>query len=121
MKFFGKVERGQGFATIAFGLPTANLVFDESIALEAGVYAGYGFVGKQRYNAVIYIGPQGSERFETHLFDFTGDLYDQILEVEILKLIGNHVPWESEEQMKTKVAADVQKARDYFATPSSSV
>ena len=105
---------------LAFGLPTANLEFDEVIPLEAGVYAAYAFVGQTRYNAVAYVGPRGSEKFETHLFAFSGDLYDQQLTVEVLDRVGQHVAWESEEQMKQKVAADVQKARDYFATRSSS-
>lgn len=121
MKLTGKVIRGQGFATLAFGLPTANLDFDGAVTIEPGAYVGYAFVGKQRYNAVMYAGPQGAEKFEVHLFDFSGELYDQMLTVEVLHLISPHVPWKSEEQMKAKVAADVQKARDYFAIPSSSV
>jgi riboflavin kinase/FMN adenylyltransferase len=121
VKLSGQVVRGQGFAMLAFGLPTANLELVEAVTLEPGVYAAYSYVGSDRYNSVVYIGPQGSEKFEVHLFDFSGDLYEQTLEVEILTMVSQHVPWESEEQMKAKVAADVQKARDYFATPSSSV
>lgn len=121
MRLSGKVVRGQGFASIAFNLPTANLEFVEAISLEPGAYAGYAFLANKRFDAVIYVGPVGSEKFEVHLFDFSGDLYEQTLEVECLKLVGPHVPWESEEQMKTKVATDVQAVRDFFATPSSSV
>lgn len=121
MKLSGQVVRGQGFATMAFDLPTANLEFVEAISLEPGSYTGYTWVAGKRYDSVIYVGPRGSEKFETHLFDFSGDLYGQTLEVEPLSKISSHVSWESEEQMKAKVAADVQLARDYFAIQSSSV
>jgi riboflavin kinase/FMN adenylyltransferase len=114
MKLTGTVMKGQGFATLIFGLPTANLDFDEVITLKAGVYIGYVQVRRERYQAVIYIGPQGSEKFEVHLFDFQGDLYGQELEVEVIRMVSEHVPWESEEQMKAKVAADVELARASF-------
>ncbi len=118
MRLSGTVIRGQGFATIAFGLPTANLEFDDVVNLEPGVYVGYAYVGQDRYAAVIYSGPQGSEKFEAHLFDYSGDLYGQNLEIETIKMISQHIPWESEEQMRAKVAADIQLARDYFSTAS---
>ena len=114
MRFTGQVVKGQGFATLIFGLPTANLEFDEAITLGAGVYSGYTTVGQDRYPSVIYIGPQGSEKFEAHLFGFSGQLYGQTLDIEILKLVSQHVAWEDEDQMKTKVLKDVQLAREYF-------
>lgn len=120
MKVTGQVVRGQGFATLAFNLPTANLEFEEVISLETGSYTAYAWVGKDRYKAIVYIGPRGSEKFEVHLFEFSGDLYDRPLTVEVLEQVSGHVAWESEEQMKQKVASDVAKARDYFATRSSS-
>ncbi|MFZ2682199.1 MAG: riboflavin kinase [Patescibacteria group bacterium] len=121
MKLVGKVVKGQGFATLAFGLPTANLEVEEYIDLEPGAYVGIASVNKTKYDAVMYAGVVGSDKFEVHLFDFSGDLYGQQLEVEILELISAHVPWVSEQQMKAKVAADVALAKDYFATRSSSV
>ena len=116
MKLSGKVIKGQGFATLAFGLPTANFEFSQAVNLEAGSYVGYVYVGSQRYNAVMYAGPQGTEKFEAHLFDFEGDLYEQVLKLEVLQLISPHVAWESEDQMKAKVWQDVALAKAYFST-----
>jgi riboflavin kinase/FMN adenylyltransferase len=73
-------------------------------------------VGKERYASVVYVGPQGCEKFETHLFEFDGEIYGRELEVEILTQVSGHVDWESEEQMKAKVANDVSLARDYFSS-----
>ncbi len=115
MKLIGQVQRGQGFATLAFGLPTANLELTHAVTLAPGAYVAYTFIGHERYPSVAYIGPQASEKFEVHLFNFSGDLYDQQLEVEILKMVSAHVPWKSEEQMRVKVAADVALAKAYFA------
>lgn len=114
MKVVGKVVKGQGFATIAFGLPTANLEIDEMVNLSPGTYVGETSFKDRKYPSVIYVGPVGSDRVETHLFGFAGDLYEEILEIEVKKLIGPHVAWESEEQMKAKVANDVQLAKNYF-------
>ncbi len=116
MKLSGQVVRGQGFATLAFGIPTANLEFTDAVTLKPGAYAAYTYVGTERYASVAYTGPQGSEKFEVHLFDFSGDLYDQMLEIEVLKMVSPHVAWESEEQMKAKVVADVELAKAYFST-----
>lgn len=115
MKIVGTVVRGQGFAMLAFGLPTANLEIEAVVTLAPGVYVGYALAEGARYNSVIYIGPQGSEKFEVHLFGFTGELYGQSLEIEMGEMISPSVPWESEEQMKAKVAADVALAKAYFA------
>ncbi len=116
MRLTGRVVKGQGFASIAFNLPTANLEFDDVITLEAGTYAAYTYVGPVRYTSVVYVGPQGSEKFETHLFDFKDEVYGQELEVEILSKVSDHVAWETEEQMKAKVANDVKLAQDYFSS-----
>lgn len=115
MKIVGQVVKGEGFAMLAFGLPTANLEIQEVVTLAPGVYVGYAEVDQVRYNSVIYVGPQGSEKFEVHLFGFTGELYGQSLEIEMGEMISPSVPWESEEQMKAKVAADVALAKAYFA------
>ena len=114
MKFVGTVVKGEGFAMLAFGLPTANLDMEGAVSLAPGVYVGYAEVDQVRYNSVIYVGPQGSEKFEVHLFGFAGELYGEELEVEVGEMISQYVPWESEEQMKTKVAGDVALAKEFF-------
>lgn len=114
MKLSGTVIKGAGFASLAFSLPTANVEFSHSIPLAAGVYVGYGVVGIVSFPAIIHVGQPGSEKFEAHLFGFSGDLYGQTIECEIVQQISPSIAWQSEEQMKAKVAADVALAKKYF-------
>lgn len=117
----GKVIRGEGLAKIAFGIPTANLQIDQPISLEAGVYTAVCWVGIVKFNAVVYVGPVANEKFEVHLFGYDGNLYGKTLEVTLLEKVGEHVPWVSEEQMRTKILQDIARARAYFSTPRATL
>jgi riboflavin kinase / FMN adenylyltransferase len=114
MKLSGRVVKGQGFATLAFGLPTANIEFNKAIPVEAGTYVGQAWTAKGKYPAMMYAGPQASEKFEIHLFGFAGDLYGQTINCEIEQKISDSLPWQGEEHMKGKVMADLALAREYF-------
>jgi riboflavin kinase / FMN adenylyltransferase len=114
MKLSGVVVKGQGFASLAFGLPTANLEFNRSTPIEPGTYVGQVWTGVKQYPAIMYAGPAATEKFEVHLFGFTGDLYGQTLSFEIQDRISESVPWQGERHMHDKVLADVAKAKAYF-------
>jgi riboflavin kinase/FMN adenylyltransferase len=114
MKLSGKVIKGQGLATAMFGVPTANLEVNHSLALKPGVYAAKAFVQNEWRLAVAYMSPSTLNMLEVHIFDFKGDLLHGQLSVEVLDGISDHVVWEGEEQMKAKIFDDLRKAREYF-------
>ncbi len=121
MNVRGKVIKGQGLAKIAFGIPTANLLLEGPVSLEAGVYAAVCWVGILKFNAVVYVGPVVHEKFEVHLFGYTGDLYGKTLEVTLLEKVGEHVPWVGEEQMRNKILQDIARAKEYFSLPQTAL
>ena len=116
MEVSGKVIHGQGFAGLAFGVPTANVALDRSCAIGPGVYAAHCLLGAHHYNAVVYVGTVAHEKFEVHLLGFKGDLYGRTLDIKVLQKLSERVPWVSEEQMRAKILNDMKLANDYFST-----
>ena len=106
----GIVVKGDGIAGTLFGTPTANMVLQNPPDLAAGVYAGSATVDDDTYVAAVYfVDPK--KKFEVHLLDFTGDLLGKTFDVRIDQHISEHVAWESEEQMRDKIADDIRRIR----------
>ena len=52
---------------------------------------------------------------ETHLFDFEGDLYGKHLQTAFYAYLRPEQKFWDADALRAAIAADVQKARDYFA------
>jgi len=85
----GRVVHGKG-AGHRHGMPTANLSCDAGMELPPlGVYGGYALADGQRWIGVTNVGPRPSDddspavTVETLLLDFSGDLYDRELTLEL--------------------------------------
>ncbi len=98
LQISGVVKRGNGEAGRLFSFPTANLYLSSS-PLEPGIYAGRTEAGHYVYDSVICFGVEEG-KLESHLFDFSGDLYDKRIKVKVLERVGDIIPWESVTQMK---------------------
>jgi riboflavin kinase / FMN adenylyltransferase len=98
------------------GFPTANLV---EIATEIpldGVYAGRTFWQGRYYRAAINVGPnptfaEHQRKFEVHLLDFQGDLYQQWLDVEFVTRLRSTQPFASVGQLTAQLQLDIQAVR----------
>jgi len=71
------------------------------------------------YGAMLNLGKrptvQGQElRCEAHLFDFSGDLYDQEVQVEFLQHLRPERPFPSLEALKAQLAEDEKMAREHL-------
>ena len=113
----GVVTRGRGIAKEVFGVPTANLVFNVTPNIAAGVYAGFVSIASHQKNTfpvAICIGADGGTKFEVHIFDFDGDLVGTTLDVEVLDRVSDIVPWESEEQMREKIQNDLETVQKFL-------
>ncbi len=99
------------------GFPTANVAPPAGWALPGdGVYFVAARANGVRYRGVANLGArptfQEHERLlETHILDFSGDLYGVQLEVEFLDLLRPTVRFGSVDELKAQIARDVQKAR----------
>jgi len=112
----GRVFKGdQRGRTINF--PTANISLGDYLEPALGVYA----VRARRadgtvLNGVANLGRRptfnGSDvRLEAHLFDFAGDLYDEVLDVSLIAFIRPERKFEGLDQLKAQIAADAEQAR----------
>jgi riboflavin kinase/FMN adenylyltransferase len=111
----GAVEQGdQRGRTIGF--PTANVALGEHLRPRFGVYAVRALVGGQWRNGVANLGRRPTvgklqENFEAHLFDFSGDLYGQVLRVELIDFIRPEMKFSGLDALKAQIAADGEAAR----------
>jgi riboflavin kinase/FMN adenylyltransferase len=95
------------------GFPTANLEPDDSRLLPPrGIYAGAAL--GRRAAISIGVNPQfGGEMLhvEAHLLDFDGDLYGELLVVELWQRLRDELMFESVEALVEEIARDVENVR----------
>lgn len=115
----GKVVQGdQRGRTIGF--PTANLCTENELLPPNGVYATTTRVGEVVYASVTNVGTRptvdasGRTTVETHIFDMNRDLYGSTIRVGFVQRLRDERRFESLEQLREQIAADVQQARVLF-------
>jgi riboflavin kinase/FMN adenylyltransferase len=117
----GRVELGdQRGRTIGF--PTANVALGEHLRPRFGVYAVRALVDGTWRNGVANLGKRPTfgklqENFEVHLFDFTGDLYGQVIRVALVDFIRAEMKFSGLDALKAQIAADGERARGILAAP----
>jgi len=117
----GRVELGdQRGRTIGF--PTANVALGEHLRPRFGVYAVRALVDGVWLGGVANLGKRPTfgklqENFEVHLFDFTGDLYGQVIRVALVDFIRAEMKFSGLDALKAQIAADGERARGILAAP----
>jgi riboflavin kinase/FMN adenylyltransferase len=111
----GKVVHGDKRGR-ELGYPTANIRLDPACALRHGVYAVRVGVGGKRYNGVANFGRRpmfdtGIVLLEVFLFDFSGDLYDRVLDVAFVGWIRHELKFPSVEDLARRMDEDSRIAR----------
>jgi riboflavin kinase/FMN adenylyltransferase len=132
----GSVVRGDGRGH-ELGFPTANLRFDGPVALPPdGIYAvrvGWGgddvLSPMERRDGVASLGVRptfendGARVLEVHVLDFDGDLYDERMRVEFVRLLRGERRFASADALVTQMDRDSARARAVLAagrpTPAS--
>jgi riboflavin kinase/FMN adenylyltransferase len=99
------------------GVPTANLKCDDQLIPGDGVFAGRCSVAGTTYPAAVSIGslPTFDERkyqVEAHLIGFDGDLYDQMIEVEMIDWVREQQKFSGIDALKEQIARDLETVRD---------
>ncbi len=104
------------------GFPTLNQVPDPSLAIPRfGVYVAQitGAEDTPRFGITnVGMRPTVKGRLlcaETHIFDFSGDLYGKTLTVELLHFLRPETEFASLEALRSGVLADMAEARRYLA------
>ena len=111
------------------GFPTANIELAESkLAIPlGGVYAVQVNVNGQRYGGMANIGNNptfgdvAAPRLETHIFDFSGDIYDSPISIDFVARVRGEVKFASIDQLRSKLQADKEKCRQLLESFSDRV
>ena len=123
---FGTVVPGLGRGR-QIGFPTINLDLHHEVRPQQGVYATRCLIAGSLRDSVTNIGPAPtlqptgpthlSERVivETHILDFSGDLYGQDIEVQFVHRIRAEEVFPSAEALIERMKADIVEARRILA------
>lgn len=109
------VERGT-----SLGFPTANLQAGLDQALPAdGVYVTRAFIDDRAYPSVTNIGTrptfgQGERTIEVYILDFSGDVYGEMLKIELLERLRDEKRFSDPAELKAQIEMDVGRARQVF-------
>ena len=111
----GKVVHGDKRGR-ELGYPTANLQLDPSCGLRHGIYAVRVGIGGRRYNGVASFGRRpmfdvGTVLLEVFLFDFSGDLYGQTIDVAFIDWIRHELNFGSVEALIRRMDEDSRIAQ----------
>jgi riboflavin kinase/FMN adenylyltransferase len=111
-------ERGR-----TLGYPTANLTLEGTLLPAFGVYAVRAHLADGTVReGVANFGRRPTYEvptplFEVYLFDFSGDLYEQLLRVDFVRFLRPEIKFPDVEALKAQLAKDCEAARAIFATP----
>lgn len=114
----GEVLRGEGRGA-GLGFPTANLMPEAPVTPPHGVYAVQVIRGGETLPGVANLGQRPTfegatapnPNLEVHLFDFSGDLYGETLEVCFLAQLREERRFASPEELQRQVQLDMAAAR----------
>lgn len=115
----GTVAHGNHYGA-ALGFPTANIYPDpERVCPRPGVYVTRVECGDKKYGAVTDVGFKptvGSEKLvcESHLLDFTGDLYGRQIRVCFLERLRDEQKFGDLSALKEQILIDKSQVEKYF-------
>lgn len=120
--FKGKVVHGDGRGK-SIGFPTVNLeLLEEFIMVKNGVYLvcvtylGYNYKGVMNVGFKPTFNDKGDNIvYEVHIIDFEKDIYDKILEVELIDYIREEIKYNSVLELKKQIRNDIVSAEHMFS------
>lgn len=112
----GAVVSGSGRGK-QIGFPTCNLDVPEETVPSPGVYATRTLVGGTMYGSATHLGAAPTfnveqPSIETHIFDFSGDIYGEEVEIFFIKKLRDTVRYASAEALVRQIQVDCEAARE---------
>ena len=118
---FGRVSHGDALGR-RLGYATANLDLGREVRPPFGVYATLAEVDDRAYGSITNVGYRPTVArtqkglkpdllIETHLFDFSGDLYDQMMEVHFVEKLRDERRFSDVESLVEQIRRDEEQAR----------
>ena len=105
------------------GIPTINQSFPEGHIIPCmGIYACTCYVNDDIYLGVANVGvrptisDEGTVNCETHIINYSGDLYDKEIRVEFYERLREEMKFDSLDALRRQIRIDISECLDYFAT-----
>ena len=122
----GNVVAGAGRGR-KLGVPTANLAYPPGKVLpQTGVYVTRTAWQRQVFHSVTNVGVKPTFEkagcpvvIETHLLDFSGQLYGEPIEVGFLSRLREERKFSSVDELKLAIEGDIRSAERYFSKPQA--
>ena len=114
-RFSGKVVHGRKLGA-RLGFPTANLQPTVDFRPALGVYETLTWLNGQSHPSITNIGvrPTVSGQgisIETHILDFSRELYDQSLQLDLLRFVRAEKKFAGVEDLKLQIQQDIENVR----------
>ncbi|MCP3944064.1 MAG: bifunctional riboflavin kinase/FAD synthetase [Desulfobacteraceae bacterium] len=113
----GKVIRGRKRGGSLLGFPTANIKLHDELCPKLGVYAVKVETIKGSFFGVANIGFSptfGDQMFtiEVHILNFSGDLYDTRVRINLVERLRDEKKFSSLEQLSEQIKKDIEIAKE---------
>jgi riboflavin kinase/FMN adenylyltransferase len=113
----GIVVEGANRGKRLLNTPTANLLTANELLPKDGVYAATVEINGKSYGGASNIGynPTFEEKkfsFETHIFDFSGDLTGKTIRVFFVKRIRDEMKFSSVSELSSRMKKDINEIRE---------
>lgn len=116
----GRVMRGDARGR-AIGFPTANIQAQNRVIPRRGVYVTATLIDGVWRRSVTNIGIRptfdadtGNSLIETHILDWSGDLYGDVVRVRFLHHLRDERKFAGVDELKRQIASDASRAARYF-------
>ena len=124
----GEVVHGQQLGR-TIGYPTANVMpRADLVPLADGIYASLTRLPGEdtQRPSMTYVGTRptvntGARAIETHLLDFDGDLYGQVIEVDVLHRLRADAQFSGVDELVEQLGRDEDATRQYLASTTTPV
>lgn len=116
----GFTVRGKGLGH-TIGFATANIIdIAGKLLPKRGVYATKTYVRGSEYISMTNVGVNptvestDTAKIETHLIDYTGELYGESIKIEFTHFIRDEKKFDSVENLKAQLSLDLENVKKYF-------
>ncbi|MEM7009831.1 MAG: bifunctional riboflavin kinase/FAD synthetase [Thermodesulfobacteriota bacterium] len=115
----GEVKEGERRGR-QIGFPTANLNTDWDILPKVGVYATRAHIGDRALNSITNVGYRptfghNELLIETHIFDFSEDIYKKRLKVEFVDRVRDEQKFDGPDALIEQIKKDVEKVKEILS------
>lgn len=114
--FIGKVIPGSKRGT-ELGFPTANIqLLDNFVIPKTGVYLTNTIINNVKYVSATNIGynptfDENKLKIETHILDFTDNIYGKNIEIEFIKFIRDDIKFNNPKDLIRQMKQDIEEIR----------